>query len=167
MKQEQTDAMKRAWKASIFATSKFESDLRRKNLVRDIFYEGYAAALEADGWVEITSEDDLPKEGNYLWRHRSVEWYTFGHFSQEGRAVRKKQSIDWVDLYSHWKKVAPPFQPTPEAGKAVDENGPNKCANCGHHDTSHNVDPNWFCGDNCDCKQFVPPKFNRRTGDAG
>jgi hypothetical protein len=52
MKQEQTDAMKRAWKASIFATSKFESDLRRKNLVRDIFYEGYAAALEAGKAVD-------------------------------------------------------------------------------------------------------------------
>ncbi len=37
------EAKKAAWKNSIFATSKFMTDLRRSNTVRDIYNEGFDA----------------------------------------------------------------------------------------------------------------------------
>ena len=40
------EAREVAWKSSIFATTKFMADLRRKNIVRDIFYEGFDAGYD-------------------------------------------------------------------------------------------------------------------------
>lgn len=59
-----------AWKASIFATNKFSADLRRRNTVRDIFYEGYSAR---DAEVEA-----LKSSTRYaLATFRALDRYTF------------------------------------------------------------------------------------------
>lgn len=124
-------AINDAWKNSIFATSKFEKDLRRKNLVRDIFNEGAIAGYAAaNRWTAV--EDGLPDdEGTYEVSKKGVqdgnefeftadEWFDGDEFHDEA-------------VYAWRPKLSEPYQ-LPQADEKENGKIMNKVSEIVLHD---------------------------------
>lgn len=87
---------------------------------------GYDAA-RTDEWTPINEKSDLPPDGIYEWWHRQLD-----ELNPIPCSVSRLNRVSWtwneaydleaeyVQIYSHWKRITGPDKQTPEASEVSD-----------------------------------------------